>query len=41
MPQSEPVTFILARGKLITVRYAEPGGVPLLPAQASKADSES
>ena len=39
MPQSAPVTFILARGKLVTVRYAEPGVFRSFPTQATKADS--
>jgi magnesium transporter len=39
MPQTAPVTFILARGKLITVRYAEPGVFRTFATQAGKADS--
>ena len=39
MPQSAPVTFILAQGKLVTVRYAEPGVFRTFVEQAQKADS--
>jgi magnesium transporter len=39
MTQSAPVTFILARGKLITVRYAEPGVFRSFATQVGKSDS--
>jgi magnesium transporter len=38
-PQTCPVTFILAAGRLVTVRYAEPGIFRSVPRQAQKADS--
>jgi magnesium transporter len=39
MPQSAPVTFILAKRRLVTVRYAEPGVFRNFAQQAQKADS--
>ena len=39
-PQSCPVTFILARGRLVTVRYSEPSVFRLFVQQASKADKD-
>jgi len=39
VPQTCPVTFIIAAGRLITVRYAEPSVFRAVPRQAQKADS--
>jgi magnesium transporter len=39
-PQSSPVTFILTRERLVTVRYSEPGVFRTFPQQAEKADSD-
>jgi magnesium transporter len=40
MPEVSPVTFILARGRLVTVRYAEPGVFRIFVNQTQKADSD-
>jgi magnesium transporter len=39
MPKTEPVTFILARDRLITVRYSEPSVFRTFVAQAGKPES--
>ncbi len=39
-PQTCPVTFILAKGYLVTVRYAEPGAFHNFVKQAQKAEAE-
>ena len=39
MPQTRPVSFILARGYLVTVRYSEPGVFYNFVKQAQKAES--
>jgi magnesium transporter len=39
-PQTCPVTFILAKGRLVTVRYAEPSAFRTFAKQAQKADSD-
>lgn len=38
MPQMLPVTFVLASGKLITIRYHEPRAFQTFPLRAEKAD---
>ncbi len=39
MPEASPVTFILAKGRLVTVRYAEPGVFRIFVNQTQKANS--
>jgi magnesium transporter len=39
LPKSCPVTFILAKGRLVTVRYSEPGVFRAFVQQATKSDS--
>ena len=39
MPEACPVTFILAGGRLVTVRYAEPSVFRTFVQQATKADT--
>jgi magnesium transporter len=38
LPETSPVTFILAKGRLVTVRYAEPGVFSAFTKQAQRAD---